>query len=114
MSVPKNILITVRSLLNASLLHSALPLILLRLAVATLQGANRGIGLALVGAVLSKQPTSTVIATVRVTSSTSDLLALQKTYAGRLEIVTMDIGDEASVKERSPPPLETHLRLAGR
>jgi hypothetical protein len=36
MSVPKNILITVRSLLNASLLHSALHLILLQLAVATL------------------------------------------------------------------------------
>lgn len=47
-----------------------------------------GIGLALIGAVLAKQSTLTVIATVRVTSSASDLLALQMTCAGRLEIVT--------------------------
>lgn len=71
---------------------------------ARLQGANKGLGLGLVGAVLAKQPASTVIATVREPFAAKDLLALQKANAGRLEIVKLDVADEASVKVRSRPP----------
>ena len=63
--------------------------------VALVVGANRGIGLGVVKAFLEHG--WNVVATARVPGAAVDLQALAEQNAGRVEIVTLDMGDAAGV-----------------
>lgn len=67
------------------------------------QGANKGLGLAIVKTLLANQPDATVLATVRAVAAAEGLFALREPLGGRLEVVEMDVEDEASVKVRRRP-----------
>ena len=64
------------------------------------QGASRGIGLAVAEQILVNDPKSFVLATCRESpSETSALTNLQEKYPGRLEITSLDLESEASIEK---------------
>ena len=61
------------------------------------QGASRGLGLALVEALLERDDTERVFATSRAPDASEGLAALQARHATRLVCVPLDVRDEASI-----------------
>ncbi len=64
--------------------------------VALVQGASRGLGLALVGRLLTREHLS-VVATARDPAGSAGLAALKDRYGTRLLCAALDVDDEASV-----------------
>lgn len=62
-------------------------------------GANRGIGLGFVQALLQDPAIAVVIATYRERASATELLALEQQSAGRLHCLPLDTTDEAQIVE---------------
>jgi len=76
-----------------------------------ISGANRGLGLGLVGAVLSKQPDAFIYAGARDPDSAADLRALVHGHPGRLEIVKCVSGDEEGNRLFAKRIKEQHGRV---
>lgn len=62
-------------------------------------GASRGIGLALVKAVLESDPNARTIAAVRDPASAAKLKEIIKQYEGRVETLQLDVSDPKSVEQ---------------
>jgi NAD(P)-dependent dehydrogenase (short-subunit alcohol dehydrogenase family) len=65
--------------------------------IAVVQGASRGLGLALVSALLERRDTGRVLATARQPAASTGLAALGVRYGTRLVCEQIDVGDEASI-----------------
>jgi NAD(P)-dependent dehydrogenase (short-subunit alcohol dehydrogenase family) len=90
-------------------------------------GANKGIGLAVVQAILSEQPDFGVFLgsrdATRGTAAAESLLSARPEWSGRLQVLTLDVGDDRSVREAAsrlsdqlgdePPPLHGLVNNAG-
>ena len=64
---------------------------------AVIQGASRGVGLALVEQLLAGNQFDNIVATCRAPAEASDLDALCATHPERLRVVALDVTDEASI-----------------
>ena len=63
------------------------------------QGASRGIGLAITKQILARDPNCSVIATCRGTPSRAGALAeLQEQHKSRLNIISLDVESETSIE----------------
>ncbi len=78
-----------------------------------IQGASRGIGLALVKALLAQPTTQRIIATSRHPERSEALQQLHRVHAKRLRLIAMDITQETSVVAAAQQTREetTHLDL---
>jgi len=65
---------------------------------ALVQGASRGLGLGFVRVLLEQEGVDRVVATSRRPETSEGLLELRETHGGRLELVPLDVSDEASVR----------------
>lgn len=65
--------------------------------VALVQGARRGVGLALVEALLARTDVDHVVATSRAPEKSDGLALLRGTWSDRLTLLPLDVGDEASI-----------------
>ncbi|AWN15351.1 Dehydrogenases with different specificities (related to short-chain alcohol dehydrogenases) [Salinisphaera sp. LB1] len=75
-----------------------------------IQGGGRGLGLALVGRVLTDH-TTVVTATARDPESSADLVALRDSYGDRLALQPLDITDESSIEAARVAAAQRHPRL---
>jgi NAD(P)-dependent dehydrogenase (short-subunit alcohol dehydrogenase family) len=64
---------------------------------ALVQGASRGLGLALVRALLRRSDDQTVVATGRSALESAGLAQLRDTYGPRLQVLTLDVRSEESI-----------------
>ncbi len=63
------------------------------------QGASRGIGLALVRALLHQEDVGRVYASARDPGQSEELAALREAHGDRLRLVTLDVRDESSIEK---------------
>ncbi|TPV92930.1 MAG: SDR family oxidoreductase [Myxococcales bacterium FL481] len=68
-------------------------------AAALIQGASRGIGLAMTGSLLERDPDLRVIATCREPSRATALQDMRNEFPARLRLLRLDLEDEASLAE---------------
>ena len=86
---------------------------------ALVQGASRGIGLALVRSLLSMPAISHVTASCRRLESAQGLRGLEVQWPGRLRLTTLDVTNEKSIENASSaipggtPPLRVLFNCAG-
>ena len=64
---------------------------------ALIQGASRGLGLALTRQLLRRQPGWTVFASCRHPEAATELRGVQRESSGRLELLKLDVRDERSI-----------------
>jgi NAD(P)-dependent dehydrogenase (short-subunit alcohol dehydrogenase family) len=79
--------------------------------IALIQGASRGIGLALVAQLLSDGDFDHVYATSRSATSADALRELAVSFPGRLTLLSVDVTNEASIADAAATVQHTHAEM---